>query len=101
MKNNKEEGRLIMGLKKVISRQNEKASKVIVNGVTYESKKFTLMWEHTSNFYYPLLWQPLKYIIKKVAHTTYTYEVSKLPMAKSISNRLRRKSTERKRKNQK
>ena len=87
----KTESKLIIGLRKVIERQNKKPPFVLANNRQYQNRKHILKWANTSDFYYPLLWHPLKYAIRRVTHTTYTYEVSKLPMAVSIVNRIKRR----------
>lgn len=86
--------RLIIGIERVIDRQNMKEPfiQVAVNEfqyTVYKNKKVKA--ETLENFYFPLRWQPLKYVIKPVAHTTYTYEVSKLPIGQQAIKQLKRK----------
>jgi hypothetical protein len=91
----KNTSKLIKGIEKVIDRQNSKPKKHTIDIGMYTYKIYTNKTHGDlgtlHKFYFPLKWQPLKYVIKRVAHTVYTYEVSALPMGKEAIRRLKRK----------
>ena len=92
---NPKQSKLIRGLNKVIDRQNNKPAvvKIDIGMNTYKEYKNRSTYETSKlgDFYYPLLWHPLKYVIKRTAHTYYTYSVSALPFAKDVIRRMNRK----------
>jgi len=83
------------GIEKVIDRQGAKDRKRIVDigmntFVTYTNKHSVDckgLWASRE----ALIWQPLRYVIKPIPHTYYTYAVSSLPMGKEAIRRLKRK----------
>jgi len=90
----KNKSRLINGIEKVIDRQNAKDNFNIVDfgmntTITYTNNK--IKSETLSNIYFPLKWQPLKYCIKPIPRTYYTYCVSSLDAGKRAVQRMKKK----------
>ena len=76
----KNKSRLLNGIEKVIDRQNAKPAFNEVDFgmntiVRYKNIKHVDKG-NLSDFYFPLTWQPLKYVIRKIPHTIYTYALS-------------------------
>src|SRR4051812_48562408 len=85
--------RLIHGLHKVMDRQNAKPEVNIVDFgmqtyIHYKNKKVSS--DKRNDYYWPLRWQPLRYVIKPVAHTHYTYTLTNLPWKDNYLRKLKR-----------
>jgi len=91
----KNKSSLLIGIEKVMDRQNSKNALHSIDigmftYITYKNKNAvdcSGLWASR----YALQWQPLRYVIKKVAHTHYTYEISKLPMGVQALKTMKRK----------
>lgn len=96
---NKNKSKLILGIEKVIDRQNAKQKFIEIRFNTYSKiykNKSHVDLGTLPNFYFPLTWHPLKYVIKKVAHTYYTYTISNTPISQQAVKNLRRKQQNKK-----
>jgi len=91
----KRKSRLLNGIDKVMNRQNSKCRlhyiDIGMNTIVTYKNKFAVdcggLWESRK----ALIWQPLRYVIKPVPHTTYTYTISTTPISQMAVRRLRRK----------
>lgn len=91
----KRKSKLLLGIEKVMDRQSAKDKKHSIDigmntVITYKNKSTVDcagLWASRS----ALIWQPLRYVIKPIPHTYYTYGVSKLTMGNYAINKLRRK----------